>query len=389
MEDTFNLHRIDGSDFTSPDVFKVLTGPPLPKPQSLSEQWQQLMLWSNLPDWDDGHPGYKTLLSVVKPGEHKAPFSLRNRLLFLFRKKEVVEMCVLASRYMTRMYKVTPKPLPSLSSNSRCNLTDKKNPTRATLYELTGNISDPLENQASLPTLYTLFSQGIIENDLFFWRIHDSQRDVFVFGDINVHTGLLATHQYAQVIRILEHNQASFTCDCRVQGFLLPSEGQNCCHIRFCNDYVEPVYNGLTSLPPGKPEVDSRVNALLWKNIGLRNNGVVHLATTSKSSSLYSALPHGTTGFPSIVSLSEGIITCKAGTCDAHHRCRRKVSYLDDAEGLCPHLQTMRAYMEVWDAHPGNSNDASETSASANREVHIFYIFFYILQCTGKISYVL
>jgi hypothetical protein len=294
------------------------------------------------------------------------PTSLRNRILYFWRKSDYTKVFELIS---PDSESCVPKSSARKRSAARTNKEHQHFDTSEETH---------LNNMPSYPfSPFVKFQQLLVGKDgIFKWRIHNVNTDVFAMNNIDINSGNLQKNQFVHVWRWSAsegRNEPNYFCQCsmyaaasRMSGF--ENTASRCCHVRFLHQCVEPIYASLFSptsvtKTPMMSKIENSLESLNVPVVRLDNDKQFHRYSVLSSNMLSC----------SIVNLQGNRLSCKDGKCRSMKGHTRKISSLGDQTN-CEHLVYMSANKEQWQQLCEDSQDQcmvdddQETTEETNNE---------------------
>lgn len=302
------------------------------------------------------------------------PTSVRNRVLYLWRlnkRSELLDvMCPQEAHEKKRK-----QHLPKESART------KKNRTHVEEHEATP--AHDLQPPHSTTPFMTFEHQLVGLPGVLKWRIHGSEVDVLSLNDIDLDSGKFLKNQFIHMWRWRSaiNSEVTYFCTCRMYITVLRMEdhersnhGNNCCHVRFFTERIEPVYSSLFS-PDGAATIlpQTPLGQKIQKSLDGINVPVVRLDSDTLYHR-YSVLSNDLKSC-SVVTLQGKRFCCKDGKCRASKGHTRKAPQLDDPSN-CEHIKALNANPEQWrglcqmDSQSSDEDDTVPTEETVDQSTN-------------------
>ena len=309
---------------------------------SIAEQFELL---SNVPNlhWNKKHVQFMQTLSV-QACEKYLPMSPRNRYIHFVVLGQLDEA---RNALLRPGEKATTERTNSTSAKRR-----KKNPplsqkTTAELLDDIGEMQAPdVSSMSQSLTLYKDFVRLLIESGCLSWRSVGPEQYVVVMNSYSPKSGEFSPSEFVHV----QFSNVKSQCTC--SSFKdMTDDSKTCMHVRFVEEEILPRLSYLfnESWLPTTP-----LQELLHSKIDDHLSPVSLVGQCDIEKTLKFSVK-GMSSSMGFVHISENgkYIACQSGSCVRvmnHKRSVQKFRELNQVESLCPHLETMHASHEIWEA---------------------------------------
>ena len=261
------------------------------------------------------------------------------------------------------------------------------------VHEDLDSILNCASNQRSL---YTKFTEELVNEGIIRWRLHEGNWDICVMTDINSSTGALVPNAFAHVsCKKSSLGEILLRCSCAIYNLIqraahqgvelcpeeegILDENLTCMHCRFFREYLMDAYEKLGRQNTGLSRVMSKVQeSLQYMNNPVQLLGGVYETSTTKFS------VKGRDNY-SVIHLSflhgKCYVKCMEALCAVKMQNRKKLAKepdvnrlsMKDKRYLCPHLLTLYGqlpyvqsffpgHFEVEDGTPQPEEEEEEVS---------------------------
>lgn len=251
-------------------------------------------------------------------------------------------------------------------------------------------ISHPSSNCSSGTSLFSAFSEKILSKiGTSIWRQQTNERNVFILNDYNIETGNFMPNNFVHVTYFIS-SEPSIKCTCSTYRYLSACVVTNtdededillderdgsltCMHCRF----IKKHYNSITF----NSTATSNLQIKISNSSDLKNSPVVPVGQSSPFQK-FSVIPSPDADQDEEcnfihISADGQHVMCMSALCVTKMQAKKKMKKfkkMSDVGILCPHLQTLRASVEVLDSHVPHDVEAETSSVhEENTDDHDLY----------------